>query len=129
MKLIFPILLIISFSVYGQGGPGHNGNRTHLIKVNNAIKKTTHSAGEYHIIVSQAMRHDSLMVVKWQKRLDSLHKYENPKYLAIDKKNWAWADSLNRWLIRKSEDEYLNEPKVSIDAARTKKDREARAKK
>jgi len=106
MKLFITILLIVSATVNGQG--------------KKPLPPRKHSAKEVY---------DSLMVVKWQKRLDSLHKYENPKYLAIDKKNWAWADSLNRWLIRKSEDEYLNEPKVSIDAARTKKDREARAKK
>jgi hypothetical protein len=105
MKYSLTIIILLGFfSIRGQGGPGHNGNRTHLIKVNNAIKKTTHSAGEYHIIVSQAMRHDSLMVAKYNYKLDSLQKWEGRYYAHDSLRMIPWTDSLNKYRAKYSYD-------------------------
>ena len=99
MKKLFPILLLsISASALAQSGPGHNGNRTGV------HNKVVHHKGEYTIKVSPEMKHDSLMVAKYNYKLDSLQKWEGRYYAHDSLRMIPWTDSLNKYRAKYSYD-------------------------
>lgn len=80
-------------------GPGHNGYRTRIYY--KGVQKTK----GYKITVSPEMKHDSLMVAKYNYKLDSLKKWERRELFDIDKgRRITWTDSLNKYRNRFSED-------------------------